>query len=172
MTNTASNKKIYLLLYKTIQTFKNYMQIFLKLVILFWLWKITKIITKSWKRSSNSKKYLSNVASYLIIFSFFIGFINTCRNNRPLKTFIISIRLKIKMSLTLLTLNVKEFPAFFFFLFLRHCLKLSLSKWKVHMTTGLQVPNEKPSQPAWVGGLDWQPVTVINFTNRPAWRSV
>ena len=35
---------------------------------------------------------------------------------------------------------------FFFFFFLRRCLKLSLSEWKVHMTTGLQVPNEKPPQ--------------------------
>lgn len=48
------------------------------------------------------------------------------------------------------------------------------------MTTGLQVPNEKPPQTVWVGvvgererkkkknsSLDWHPVTVINFTNRP-----
>lgn len=50
------------------------------------------------------------------------------------------------------------------------------------MTTGLQVPNEKPPQTVQVGGavggwekerekkkssLDWHPVTVINFTNRP-----
>lgn len=69
---------------------------------------------------------------------------------------------------------------------MRRCLKLSLSEWKVHMTTGLQVPNEKPPQTVWVGALgesererekeregkknsslDWHPVTVINFTNRP-----
>lgn len=43
--------------------------------------------------------------------------------------------------------SVKQRVIFFF---LRRCLKLSLSEWKVHMTTGLQVPNEKPPQTAWV----------------------